>query len=100
MLKKSLMLLAPMMFASACTPVDYGFGESVRANIEQQVVDPDPQYVGEIMEGGSGQRGVAAVRRYNTGQVKPPAAATTTGGVGGSSSPSGSTSPTSTGGPQ
>ena len=86
MLKRSLILLAPMLLATGCTPVDYGFGESVRANIEQQVVDPDPQYAGEIMEGGSGVRGAAAVTRYNTGAVRQPATASTTSGASGASS--------------
>jgi hypothetical protein len=42
------------------------------------VVNPDPQYVGDTMEGGSGQRSSAAVQRLETGAVKQPAGTSTT----------------------
>ena len=98
MLKRSLFLLASLGVVAACTPVDYGFGETTRANIAQQVVDPDPQYEGEIMEGGSGARAVANVRRYNSGQVRQPATSSRGSGATGSgaATPNSSTS----GGPQ
>ena len=85
MSKRSLLLLAPAMALGACTPVDHGFGETTRWNSEQQIVDPDPEYAGNVMEGGSGERGAAAVRRYNRGQVAQPAST----GTSGSSSASG-----------
>ena len=100
MLKRSLMLLTPLLLATACTPVDYGFGESVRATIAQQVVDPDPQYRGDIMEGGSAERGAAAIQRYNSGQVRQPVQTSTTSGVGGSSGGNSSSSGTSGSGPR
>jgi hypothetical protein len=85
MLKPLLLLALPL--AAACTPVDYGFGETQRALMAQQVVDPDPQYAEEIMEGGSGEVGAAAVDRYHKGEVRQPAQVTTTtiGGRGGNS---------------
>ena len=91
--KRFLLLLAPAMILGACTPVDHGFGETTRWNIEQQVVDPDPEYAGNVMEGGSGERGAAAVRRYNRGQVTAPASTGTSGSSSGSSS-------STSGGPQ
>jgi hypothetical protein len=94
MLKRHFLLLASAGLAAGCTPVDYGFGETHRANIAQQVVDPDPQYAEEILEGGSGERGASAVRRYRTGNVTQPASQSST-----SSGSSGSTSG-STGGPR
>ena len=89
--KRFLLLLAPAVALGACTPVDHGFGETTRWNIEQQVIDPDPEYAGNVMEGGSGERGAAAVRRYNSGQVAQPARTSTSGASGstGSSSTSG-----------
>ena len=83
MLRRTLLLLAPaasLAILAGCMPVDPGFGETHRWNIEQQVVDPDPEYAGEIIEGGSGQRAVAAVDRYNRGQVKQPVRTNAAGG--------------------
>ena len=87
--KRFLLLLAPAVALGACTPVDHGFGETTRWNIEQQVVDPDPQYAGNVMEGGSGKRGADAVDRYNRGEVRRPAPTGTSGSSSGSSSTSG-----------
>ena len=72
--------------ASGCTPVDYGFGETHRLNIAQQVIDPDPQYEGTEMEGGSGARAADAIDRYNRGQVRQPAEVATTATTGGNGS--------------
>ncbi len=55
--------------AAATEPRD--FGCSVRQNLEAQVVDMDPRYVGDLMEGGVGQRSSAAVRRYMTDKIRP-----------------------------
>lgn len=55
--------------AAASEPKD--FGCSVRQNVETQVVDMDPQYAGELMEGGVGQRSSAAVRRYMNDKIRP-----------------------------
>lgn len=55
----------------ACAP-DVGLGDTVRHNMALQVIDPDPEYRGTPMEGGSGIHSAAAVDRYNKGQVKDP----------------------------
>ena len=68
--------------AAACTPVDTGFGETFRWDMAQQIVDPDPVYEGTPMEGGSGERSVAAMERYLEGEVTPPVQLTTTSGAG------------------
>ena len=95
MLKRSLLLAVSAVLVVGCTPVDHGFGETHRWNIEQQVVDPDPQYAGDEIEGGSGVRGAEAARRYRTGQVRQPARSSS-----GSSSSSSSSSSSTSGGPQ
>lgn len=82
--------LAAGAAAAACTPADYSFGETHRWNIEQQVVDPDPEYAGEMIEGGSGQRAADAVDRYNKGEVTQPASVNTTSATGGGAGASGS----------
>ena len=75
-----------LVLAGGCTPVDYGFGETHRQNIALQVVDPDPQYAGEEIEGGSGTRAVDAVDRYNRGEVRQPVQINTTANSGTSAS--------------
>ena len=72
----AILLLA--LLAAGCTPVDYGVGETHRFNIAQQVVDPDPHYEGSEIEGGSGERAVDAVGRYNRGEVRQPVSVNTT----------------------
>ena len=88
---KLIFVTAAAMVAVGCTPVDHGFGETHRWNIEQQVIDPDPQYAGDPMEGGDGERAADAVTRYKEGTVKQPAAVTTTAEIQGQ---------TGSGGPQ
>lgn len=90
-------LLLAGLAAGACTPVDVAFGETHRWNIEQQVVDPDPQYAGTEMEGGSGERAAAAVDRYNRGEVTEPARVNTTSTAGGGGSGSGASSSSGSG---
>ena len=70
---KSKLLPVLALIVAGCMPVDAGFGETHRANIERQVVDPDPPYAEEDVEGGNGERSAAAVNRYQEGQVKQPA---------------------------
>ena len=83
MMRRVMILLVPAGLLAGCTPVDLGYGETHRWNIEQQVVDPDPEYAGEPIEGGYGRRAAQSVDRYNRGQVKQPVDITTTsGGVG------------------
>lgn len=66
------MALPLALLTTGCMPFDAGFGEIHHANIERQVVDPDPQYADEDVEGGNGERSAAAVTRYQQGQVKQP----------------------------
>ena len=82
-----LLLLAPAAALGACTPVDIGFGEAVRWNNAQQIVNLEPVGHGPQMEGGSGERAVTAVERYEKGEVKEPVSLQTTMTVSGGSSP-------------
>lgn len=82
---------------SACTPYDAGLGENVKHNMAVQVINPDPQYTGDPMEGSSGDRAAAAAERYRKGTVKEPVSIRTStifgssgGSGGGTSSGSGS----------
>jgi len=50
---------------------DPDFGASVRRNVAIQTVDMNPRYEGAIIEGGLGERTVAAVKRYQTGKIRP-----------------------------
>jgi hypothetical protein len=70
---------------SACTPNDPTLGAAVKHNYALQVIDPDPQYSGEPMEGSSGDKAVAAVERYRTDKVKAPKGIRTTSGISGNS---------------
>lgn len=65
-----LMLLAGLA-APAVAGADKPFGCAVKQNVEAQVVDMDPQYAGDLVEGGVGQRSSAAVRRYMTDRIRP-----------------------------
>lgn len=80
-------LVAALMLG-ACTPVDAGFGDSVRTNLAVQTVEPDPLYNG-VDQSFSGQRGAAAVERYRTDNVKRPKGIRTTTGISGGSGASG-----------
>jgi len=76
---------APMlaMLLAGCTPNDTTMGGAVRHNIALQTIDPDPAARTDAVEGGSGERSAAAVKRYNEGQVKQPTIVSTTVGAGG-----------------
>ena len=82
------MLLAPVL--AGCTPNDPTLGGAVRSNYALQVINPDPQYEGTLVEGGDGTKSAAAVERYRTDKVKKPASIRTTqsmsGGGGGGGS--------------
>ena len=90
-------LLAVPMLASCETvdPVsqsmDPGFGETVKYNAAVQTVNPEPVYAaGSALPGEDGQRGVAAVKRYRSGQVKEvESQGTSSGGAGSSGGGSG-----------
>jgi hypothetical protein len=75
-----------------CTPIDGGLGETVRHNAALQTLDPDPQYAGDLYEGGSGERAALAQKRYREGKVIEPVQMRTTsiavggGGSGGGGS--------------
>jgi len=73
---------------AACTPIDEGFGDSVRTNIAVQTVDPDPAYDGPWEEA-SGAKTAAAVERYRTDKVKQPKGIRTTTGITGGGGSSG-----------
>ena len=74
-----------------CTPNDVTLGGAAKHNYALQTIDPDPQYVGTEIEGGSGEHGAKAVERYRKGAVfKPEALKTTSGSGNGSGSGSGS----------
>jgi type IV pilus biogenesis protein CpaD/CtpE len=81
------LMLAPLGLA-ACTPVDTGFGDSVKSNAAAQVIDPDPRY-DTAMADVAGARVGPAIERYRTDKVKVPKgirttnAGTTGGGSGG-----------------
>ena len=85
-----LLLLAPLPLLAACTPNDPTLGGALRHNYAMQVIDPDPHYQGDEIEGGDGARSAAAVERYRTDKVKQPRSIRTTSGSGGSGGGSGS----------
>lgn len=75
---------------AACTPNDTTLGGAVKHNIAMQVIDPDPVYQGDLMEGGSGDHAAGAAERYRKGQVKQPTSIRSTSGArGGGGSGSG-----------
>ena len=58
--------------ASACAPVDPGFGEALRYDMAIQTVDPDPVYDEDgAQPGDSGEHGAKATEKYRKGQTKP-----------------------------
>jgi len=77
-------LLLPLL--AGCTANDPTFGGAVRSNYAMQVINPDPQYEGTLVEGGNGQTSAAAVERYRTDKVKQPKSIRTTSGISGGSS--------------
>jgi type IV pilus biogenesis protein CpaD/CtpE len=70
----TLLLIAVPIGAAltGCAPTDATFGGALKHNVAQQVIDPDPQYAGELVEGGNGTRQAAAVDRYQKGTIKEP----------------------------
>lgn len=73
------------VLATGCAPHDARLGESPKLNAIQHIIDPDPQFAGEVREGGSGVAAAAAVERYRKGTVKQPVSISTTTGIQGSS---------------
>lgn len=64
-----LMTLA-LLLAGCATENDPEFGAITQHNVVAHVVDLEPQYAGVPIEGGSGERSVDSVKRYNKGAVK------------------------------
>lgn len=58
------------MLVAGCATPDRELGIVVQHNVVAQVVDLEPQYAGVPIEGGSGERAVDGVKRYNKGAVK------------------------------
>ncbi|MGH6781375.1 MAG: hypothetical protein ACREB5_04630 [Sphingomonadaceae bacterium] len=88
-----MMRFAPILMIAAaplaaCTPNDTTLGGAMKHNIAMQVIDPDPAYQGDLMEGGSGDHAGKAAERYRQGQVKQPTSIRSTSSVrGGGSGP-------------
>lgn len=76
-------LIAPAL--AGCTANDPTFGGAVRNNYAMQVINPDPQYEGALVEGGDGARSAAAVERYRKDRVKKPESIRSTQRSGGGS---------------
>jgi hypothetical protein len=53
----------------------------------QQVIDPEPSFEGDLLEGGSGARAANAVDRYDRGEVTEPVNIETTSTTGSSAAP-------------
>ena len=72
--------------ASACTPVDAGFGDSFRYDMAIQTIDPEPVYAEDgAKPGSSGEHGAKATERYRKGATKPVQRETISGGSSSSS---------------
>lgn len=76
------------LMLGACTPMDAGFGDSVRTNLAAQTIDPDPVF-NAAEAAFSGPKAAAAVERYRTDKVKPPKGIRTTTGISGANAGSG-----------
>src|SRR3546814_12608359 len=66
------------MLLGGCTPIDTGLGATVKHNMAQHIINPDPEYAGTPVEGSSGDRAASALERYRTGTVKEPQTIRTT----------------------
>jgi hypothetical protein len=80
---RALIIAALALPAAACAsradrPLSPSLGAAV-ASMDAQIIDPTPA---EGAPQGSGARGVAAIKRYETGRVKAPPSAGTTGDAG------------------
>ena len=75
-----LVLALAAVAAAACTPRDTGLGATVRHNMALHIINPDPVYQGQPIEGASGARAAGAQERYRKGTVKEPRTIRTTNG--------------------
>lgn len=72
---RSLLALAALSVAAACTPVDQPsptFGNAVRQNIAAQTINPDPFPADAAAPEFDGERARDAVQRYREDKVKRP----------------------------
>ncbi|SDD48900.1 hypothetical protein SAMN05444678_11431 [Sphingomonas sp. YR710] len=76
----TLLLLAGLALPG-CTPNDITMGGAAKHNYAMQVIDPDPRYAGDAIEGGSGAHATAAMERYRKGTVKEPQTIRITSGL-------------------
>ena len=56
---------------SAAAGPDPDLGAAINHNVDVQLVNPNPNYVGIPAAGSNGRRATDAMIRYNTGQLKP-----------------------------
>lgn len=85
-MRSAFILMLATFPLAACTPNDITLGGAWRHNNTLQVVDPEPQYAGELVEGGSGSQAAGAVERYRKGQQKQPVSIRTTNNISGGNS--------------
>lgn len=81
-----------LLTATACVPVDRGFGEALKYDMAIQTIDPDPVYPeGSAEPGSNGEKGQKAMERYRKGTTKPVRQDSASGGgasgAGGGSTP-------------
>ena len=70
-MRRVLILLTVLTLVPGCAPFDERLGDSVRTDAQLQIINPQPTFAGDVIEGGSGAQAAAAVKRYRTGTVKP-----------------------------
>lgn len=78
--------LLPALLLAACTPIDTGFGDSVRTNQALHIINPGPA-ADDAPIPASGARAAAAAERYRKGEVKQPPVIATTSTAGGAGGP-------------
>lgn len=85
--KHALFPVPALMLAvlAGCTPNDISMGNAASQTMATQVNNPDPQYR-TALPPVSGIKGVAAVDRYNSDQVKKPDSIRTTSSITGGGS--------------
>lgn len=83
-------VFAASSLLAGCVSPQHGlepdFGRAVRNDIVAQVADPEPRYERKVDPASNGMRSVAAIKRYESGQVIAPQAQSTSqvAGAGGS----------------
>jgi len=64
-------MLMVLPLVPSCAPFDERLGESMRTNAQLQIINPQPVFAGDVIEGGSGNQAAGAARRYRLDRVKP-----------------------------